>query len=75
MLNEELLNTTTFTGSPYWTMVRKSPMSMENPPSPAMAMTWRPRSGNCAPIAWGMALAIEPCVNEPITRRRPLGVM
>ncbi len=49
-------------------------MSMEKPPSPAMAITCRAVSGSCAPMAWGMAFAIEPCVYEPIMRRRPLGL-
>lgn len=74
MPSEELLNSTTFTGRSYWTRVRKSPISMENPPSPDMETTWRPRSRNWAPIACGSAFAIEPWLNEPITRRRPLGV-
>jgi hypothetical protein len=39
MPREELLNRTTFTGRSYWTRVRKSPMSMEKPPSPDIATT------------------------------------
>ncbi len=74
MPREELLNRTTFTGRSYWTRVRKSPISMENPPSPAIATTCRFRSVNWAPIACGSALAMEPWLNEPITRRLPLGV-
>lgn len=74
MPREELLNSTTFTGRSYWTRVRKSPISMENPPSPDIATTCRSRSTNWAPIACGSALAIEPWLNEPITRRLPLGV-
>lgn len=74
MPSEELLNNTIFTGRSYWTRVRKSPISMVNPPSPDMETTCRFRSRNCAPIACGRALAIDPCENEPITRRRPLGV-
>jgi hypothetical protein len=75
MPREELLNRTTFTGRSYWTRVRKSPISMENPPSPDIDTTCRSVSVNWAPIAIGSAFAIDPCENEPITRRRPLGVM
>src|SRR5690606_37301146 len=57
MLREWLLNSTTFTGRSYWTRVRKSPISMLNPPSPDMETTCRPRSVNCAPMAIGSAFA------------------
>lgn len=75
MLREELLKSTTFTGRSYCTRVRKSPISMENPPSPDIDTTCRRRSVNWAPIAIGSAFAIDPCENEPITRRLPLGEM
>ncbi len=75
MPSEELLERATFTGRSYWTRVRKSPISMEKPPSPDIETTWRRRSVNWAPIACGSALAIDPWVKEPITRRRPLGLM
>lgn len=74
MPSEELLKRTTFTGRLYWTRVRKSPISMVNPPSPDIETTCRFRSVNWAPIACGSALAIEPWLNDPITLRLPLGV-
>lgn len=74
MPSAELLKTTTFTGRSYCTRVRKSPISIEKPPSPDIATTCRFRSVNWAPMACGRALAIEPWLKEPITRRRPLGV-
>jgi hypothetical protein len=40
-----------------------------NPPSPDSEITWRFGCVACAPIAIGMALAIEPCASEPSNRR------
>ena len=44
---------------------------MANPPSPDIEMICRPGCAACAPIACAMALAIEPCTQEPTRRRRP----
>ena len=66
-----LLKTTTFTGSPSCTRLSRSPISMVKPPSPDSDTTCRPGHAAWAPIAWAMALAIEPCQNEPSSRRRP----
>ncbi|MGY2938826.1 hypothetical protein ACVWZ6_008428 [Bradyrhizobium sp. GM6.1] len=66
-----LLKMTTFTGSFICVSVIRSPISMVKPPSPESEITCRPGCAACAPIACGMALAIEPCTNEPISRRRP----
>jgi hypothetical protein len=62
-------------GSSYIATVRSSPSSMPRPPSPDIETTCRPGQASCAPMACGSALAIEPCRKEPMTRRRPLGVM
>src|SRR5438105_9257219 len=66
-----LLNTTTFTGSPSCTRLRKSPISIENPPSPDSEITCRPGKDAWAPIACAIAFAMEPCQNDPISRRLP----
>ena len=66
-----LLNTTTFTGRPSCTRLRKSPISIVNPPSPDSEITWRPGNAAWAPIACAIALAIEPCQNDPMSRRLP----
>ena len=68
---DELLNTTSFTGRFNCARLMKSPISMVKPPSPDIEITWRPGNAACAPMAWGMALAIEPWLNEPINRRLP----
>ena len=60
-----LLNTTTFTGKPSCARLRKSPISMVKPPSPDSEITCRPGNAAWAPIACAIALAIEPCQNEP----------
>ena len=39
-----LLKTTTFTGRPSCTKLRKSPISIVNPPSPDSEITWRSRN-------------------------------
>ena len=57
---QSLLYTTIFTGSLYWTIVMRSPSSMDRPPSPHRAITCRSGYSICAPIAIGMALAMEP---------------
>jgi hypothetical protein len=44
---------------------------MAMPPSPERAITWRPGKAAWAPIACGIALAIDPWMNDPISRRRP----
>ncbi len=44
---------------------------MVNPPSPHIATTWRSGAVAWAPSACGMALAIEPWLNEPSRRRLP----
>ena len=49
----------------------KSPIIIEKPPSPDIETTWRPGQAACAPIACSIALAIEPWLNEPISRRLP----
>lgn len=49
-----------FTGSFICASDRKSPISMLNPPSPHMATTCRSGAVAWAPMACGMALAIEP---------------
>src|SRR6267142_562560 len=64
-----LLNTTTFTGRPSCARLRKSPISMVKPPSPDSEITCRPGNAVCAPMACGIALAIEPCQKDPISRR------
>jgi len=46
-------------------------MSIVKPPSPDSEMTWRHGKAACAPIAWGRAFAIEPWLNDPISRRFP----
>src|SRR5215471_5335288 len=45
------LTITTFTGSPYFTHVRNSPISIVKPPSPTKATTCRPGYAICAAIA------------------------
>src|SRR5262249_35676229 len=45
------------------------------PPSPDIEITWRPGKAGCAPIACGNALAIDPCMKEPISRRPFVGWM
>jgi len=49
----------------------KSPIIIAKPPSPDIEMTCRWGKVACAPIACSSALAIEPWLNEPISRRRP----
>ena len=49
----------------------RSPISMVKPPSPDSDTTWRPGNAACTPNACGMALAMEPCQNDPTKRRRP----
>ncbi|MNV51915.1 hypothetical protein D3C71_1439810 [compost metagenome] len=66
-----LLKITILTGSFSWANDRKSPISIVKPPSPHMAITCLFGSVACAPIACGMALAIEPWLNEPSRRRLP----
>lgn len=70
-LSEELLNTTTLAGRRIWVRVTSSPISIVRPPSPASATTCRPGWEACAPIACGSALAIDPWLKEPISRRLP----
>ena len=60
-----LLKTTTFTGRSSCARLRKSPISMAKPPSPDSEMTCRPGNADCAPIVCAIALAMEPCQNEP----------
>ena len=50
----------------------RSPISIDSPPSPQNATTCRFRSSALAPSACGIALAIEPRLNEPIRRRWPV---
>ena len=66
-----LLNTTTFTGSSSWTRLKRSPISMVKPPSPESEITCRCGKAAWAPIACAIAFAIEPCQNEPTSRRLP----
>jgi hypothetical protein len=66
-----LLKMIIFTGSFICASDRKSPISMLNPPSPHIATTWRSGAVALAPMACGMALAIEPWLNEPSRRRLP----
>ena len=65
----------TFTGRSIWVSVMKSPSIMAKPPSPDIEITWRPLCEAWAPIACGMALAIEAWLNEPISRRLPFILM
>jgi hypothetical protein len=44
---------------------------MVKPPSPDSEITCRPGNAACAPIVCAIALAIEPCQNDPISRRLP----
>jgi hypothetical protein len=44
---------------------------MAKPPSPESEITCRPGKAAWAPIAWAIALAIEPCQKEPSSRRLP----
>ena len=44
---------------------------MVKPPSPDSETTCRSGNAAWAPIACAIALAIEPCQNEPISRRLP----
>jgi hypothetical protein len=74
MPSDELLNVMILIRRSCKRTVSNSPSSMPRPPSPDMEITWRSRSARCAPIACGRALAMLPCRNEPITRRRPFGV-
>ena len=60
MPSRPLSKTTTVTGRPYVTAVRRSPSSIISPPSPLNEITCRDRSSACAPSACGIALAIEP---------------
>ena len=39
--------------------------------SPDSEITWRRGNSACAPIACDVALAMEPCQNDPISRRLP----
>ena len=66
-----LFSTTTFTGRPSWVRLMKSPIIMVKPPSPDIEITCRSLCEAWAPIACSMALAIEPWLNEPISRRLP----
>ena len=65
------LKTTTFTGSPCCASVRKSPDQHGEPPSPDSEIHLRPGNEAWAPIACAIAFAIEPCQNEPNSRRLP----
>jgi hypothetical protein len=49
-------------------------MSMAKPPSPAMAITWRPGCANCNPIAVDIAVAMVPCSRLPNMRRLPFAL-
>ena len=69
MPSVELLKTISLTGMSSPAAVSSSPISIENPPSPQSATTWRPGEPTCAPIACGSALAIEPWLNEARIRR------
>ena len=46
-----------------------SPISMEKPPSPHSATTWRSGEPTLAPMAWGIALAIDPWLKDARIRR------
>src|SRR5271166_2062317 len=70
-LSAPLLKTTIFTGAFNCCRESKSPSNMASPPSPERVTTWRSGNANCAPMACGMALAIEPWLNEPSRRRFP----
>ena len=67
--SESLSNTSVFTGRSFWRIESSSPISIEIPPSPASAITWRSGAAACAPRAWGTALAIDPWLKEPMSRR------
>ena len=68
------LITTTLTGRPCWTQVRKSPSCMVSEPSPVKTTTCRPGKAACAPMAYGRPAAIEQLVplKENICPRRVL---
>jgi hypothetical protein len=66
-----LLSTITFTGRPSWDRLMKSPIIIEKPPSPDSDTTCRSGKAAWAPMACSIALAIEPWLNEPSSRRRP----
>jgi hypothetical protein len=66
-----LLNTTTFTGRCSCRRVISSPSSIATPPSPDSETTCRPGWLAWAPMACGSALAMDPWLNEPISRRLP----
>ena len=69
--SESLSNTSVFTGRSFCTNDSSSPSIMANPPSPAIATTWRAGSTAWAPTACVTALAMEPWDREPMIRRRP----
>ena len=46
-------------------------MSIAKPPSPDIEITCRPGWLTCAPMACGRALAMEPWLKEPSSRRLP----
>ena len=65
----ELLNTISLTGMSSPAAVSSSPISIEKPPSPHRATTWRSGEPTFAPIACGIELAIEPWLNDARMRR------
>ena len=67
---EPLLKIRTFTGKLSCFNERRSPISMVKPPSPDSETTCRPGEAACAPMACVIALAIEPCQKDPMSRRR-----
>ena len=69
MPSVELLKTISFTGMSSPAAVSSSPISIEKPPSPQSAITCRSGEPIFAPIACGIALAIDPWPNEARIRR------
>ena len=69
MPSVELLKIISLTGMSRPAAVSSSPISIEKPPSPHIATTWRSGEPTLAPIACGIALAIEPWLNDARIRR------
>ena len=64
-----MLKTISLTGMSRPAAVSSSPISIENPPSPQSAITWRSGEPTLAPMACGIALAIEPWLKDARIRR------
>ena len=69
MPSVELLKIISLTGMSSPAAVSSSPISIEKPPSPHSAMTWRSGDPTFAPMACGIALAIDPWLKDARIRR------